>query len=111
MAIILGEVWGLPVKVIPSFSAVCLDFPSILFIVRHNMVLSVLWSMLSTNSLHYLFCDPGAQFAFYLLHVSGPVSLLEVDVGSVPAGDEVSVVCNPIRMGRWSELMVVSVVP
>ena len=23
------------------------------------------------------------------------------------AGDEVAVVCNPIRMGRWSELMVV----
>ena len=33
----------------------------------------------------------------------------EVDVGSVPAGDEVAVVCNPIRMGRWSELMVVCV--
>ena len=26
----------------------------------------------------------GAQFAFYLLPVSGPVRLLEVDVGSVP---------------------------
>ena len=25
------------------------------------------------------------------------------------AGDEVEVVCNPIRMGRWSELMVVCV--
>ena len=25
----------------------------------------------------------GAQFAFYLLPVSGPISLLEVDVGSV----------------------------
>ena len=25
------------------------------------------------------------------------------------AGDEVAVVCNPIRMGRWSELMVVCV--
>ena len=24
-------------------------------------------------------------------------------------GDEVAVVCNPIRMGRWSELMVVCV--
>ena len=63
-------------------------------IVRHNLVLSVLWYMLSTN---------------YLLPVSGSVSLLDVDVGSVPAGDEVSVVCNPIRMGRWSELMVVCV--
>ena len=26
----------------------------------------------------------GAQFAFYLLPVSDPVSLLKVDVGSVP---------------------------
>ena len=26
----------------------------------------------------------GAQLTFYLLPVSGPVSLLEVDVGSVP---------------------------
>ena len=26
-----------------------------------------------------------------------------------PAGDEVAVVCNPIRMDRWSELMVVCV--
>ena len=48
----------------------------------------------------------GAQFAFNLLPVSGPVSLLDVDVGSVPAGDKLAVVCNPIRMGRWFELMV-----
>ena len=27
----------------------------------------------------------GAQLALYLLPVSGPVSILEVDVGSVPA--------------------------
>ena len=27
---------------------------------------------------------PGAQFAFYLLPVSCPISILEVDVGSVP---------------------------
>ena len=53
-AIILGEVWGLPVKVIASFSAVCLDLPSSHLIVRHNLVLSVMWSMLSTNSLHCL---------------------------------------------------------
>ena len=32
----------------------------------------------------------GAQFAFYLLPPSGPISLLEVDVGSVP---ELMVVC------------------
>ena len=24
-------------------------------------------------------------------------------------GDEVAIICNPIRMGRWSELMVVCV--
>ena len=41
-------------KVMPSFSAVCLDLPSIPLIVRHNLVISVLWSMLSTNSLHCL---------------------------------------------------------
>ena len=49
------------------------------------------------------------QFVFYILPVLGPVSLLEVDVGSVPVGYEVAIVCNPIRMGRWSELMVVCV--
>ena len=47
-----------------------------------------------------------AQFAFYLLPVSGPIILLEV---LCQAGDEVAVGCNPIRMGRWSELMVVCV--
>ena len=41
-------------KVMPSFSAVCLDLPSIHLIVRHNLVLSVLWPVLSTNSLHCL---------------------------------------------------------
>ena len=41
----------------------------------------------------------GAQLAFDRLPVSGPFSLLEVDVGSVSAGYEVAVVCNPIWMG------------
>ena len=41
-------------KLMPPFSDVCLDLPSIPLIVRHNLVLSVLWSMLSTNSLHCL---------------------------------------------------------
>ena len=54
LAIRLGEVWDLPVNVMPSFSAVCLDLPSIPLVVLHSLVLSVLWSMLSTNSLHYL---------------------------------------------------------
>ena len=43
------------------------------------------------------------------LPVSGPISLLGVDVGSVSGRSEVAVVCNPIKMGRWSELMIVSV--
>ena len=42
LAIILGEVWGLQVKVMHSFSTVCFGFPSIPLIVRHNLVLSVL---------------------------------------------------------------------
>ena len=50
MAIIFGEVLGLPVKVMPAIS----------------------WKMTE------------AKFALYLLPVSGPVILLEVDVGSVP---------------------------
>ena len=49
------EVCGLPVKVMPSLSSVCLDLPSIPLIVRHNLVLSVLWSMLSTNALPVFF--------------------------------------------------------
>ena len=48
-----------------------------------------------------------AQLVFYLLPVSGPVSLLEVDVVLYRAGDDVVVVCNPIRMGRWSELIII----
>ena len=52
LAICLGEVWGLYMYVIPSFSAVSFDFPSIPLMVRHNLVLSVLWSKLSTNYLH-----------------------------------------------------------
>ena len=47
----------------------------------------------------------GAQLAFHLLPVSGPISLLEVDVDSVPGRS----VCNPIWMGRWFELMFVCV--
>ena len=51
----------------------------------------------------------GGQLAFYLLPGSGPISLIEVDVGSMRARDEVAVVCYPIRMDIWSELMVVCV--
>ena len=54
LTISFGEVWGLHVKVMPSFSAACLDLPSIPLIVRHCLVLSVLWSMLSANSFHCL---------------------------------------------------------
>ena len=45
-------------NVMPSFSAVCLDLPSIPLIVRHTLVLSVLWSMLSTILSTVFFCDP-----------------------------------------------------
>ena len=54
LAISLGEVLGLPAKVMPSLAAVCLDLLVIPLIVRYNLVLSVLWSMLSTNSLQCL---------------------------------------------------------
>ena len=53
VAISLSEVCDLPVMVMPSFSAICLDLPSIPLIALHSLVLSVLWSMLSTNSLHW----------------------------------------------------------
>ena len=60
-------------------------------------------SRLSGNQLE----DGGSSVCVHLLPISGPISLLEVDV--CRAGNEVAVVCNLIRMGRWSELMVVCV--
>ena len=183
LTIILGEVWGLPVKVMPSFSFVCLDLPSIHLIVCHNVVLSVLWSMLSTNFLHclLLWSDVALVISSFIFDSRGkawsclrrssrssimakisartccvyslrlPVVIWweaafnnvaqnnfssfwqsagrwrELSLRSISclypvqsaflrlmqvlcrAGDDVAVVCNPIRMGRWSELKAVCV--
>ena len=42
----------IPLKEIASFSAVRFAMPSIPLIVLHSLVISVLWSMFSTKSLH-----------------------------------------------------------
>ena len=56
----------------------------------------------------------GAQFAFYLLPVMGPISFLVVDVGSVP-GRRLGVGESVFRTAKMSEsaswLPLVSVVP
>ena len=54
---ILCEGWGLPMNVIPPFSSVCLDFPSIPLMVRHNLLLSVMWFMLSSFLIRCRFGD------------------------------------------------------
>ena len=43
----------IPLKEIASFSAVRFALPSIPLIVLHSLVISVLWSMCSTKSLHF----------------------------------------------------------
>ena len=43
----------IPLKVIDSFSAVRFALPSIPLIVLHSLVRSVIWSMFSTQSLHF----------------------------------------------------------
>ena len=58
---------GLHVKVMPSFSSVCLDLPSIPLIVRHSLVLSFLWSMLSTNSLNCLGRQQFSQLSCFVI--------------------------------------------
>ena len=45
----------------------------------------------------------------YILPLSGPVAFLRLMLVLCRTGDEVAVVCNPIRMGRWSKVMVVCV--
>ena len=68
----MGEVWGILTKEIPSLTAVCL------YLLLGFMAIS--WKM------------TGAQLAFYDFPISGPVSILEVDVGSVSDGIWVSLV-------------------
>ena len=53
----------IPLKEIASFSAVRFALPSIPLIVLHSLVISVLWSMFSTKSLH--FCRLCSQMRFW----------------------------------------------
>ena len=54
----------IPLKEIASFSAVRFALPSILLIVLHSLVISVLWSMFSTKYLH--FCRLCSQMRFWM---------------------------------------------
>ena len=54
----------IPLKEIASFSAVRFALPSIPLIVLHSLVISVLWSMFSTKSLH--FCRLSSQMRFWM---------------------------------------------
>ena len=53
VAICLDDENDIPLKVITSFSASRFALPSILLLVLHSLVTSVLWSKVSTNSLHF----------------------------------------------------------
>ena len=54
----------IPLKEIASFSVVRFALPSIPLIVLHSLVISVLWSMFSTKSLH--FCRLCSQMRFWM---------------------------------------------
>ena len=54
----------IPLKEIASFSAVRFALSSIPLIVLHSLVISVLWSMFSTKSLH--FCRLWSQMRFWM---------------------------------------------
>ena len=54
----------IPLKEIASFSTVRFALPSIPLIVLHSLVISVLWSMFSTKSLH--FCRLCSQIHFWM---------------------------------------------
>ena len=51
----------------------------------------------------------GAQLAFYILPYTVQSAFLRLMKVMCRVGDELAVVCNPISMDRWSELMVVCV--
>ena len=51
LAIILGEVWGIPAKVMPILSSICLDLPTNPLIVHQNLVLSVMWLLFAFRDL------------------------------------------------------------
>ena len=97
----------IPLKEIASFSAVRFALPSIPLIVLHSLVISVLWSMFSTKSLH--FCGLCSQMRFWMslfsLGSSGEVrSLLRrssrlVITSSISAGTGSSwSLCRPVWM-------------
>ena len=100
----------IPLKEIASFSAVRFALPSIPLIVLHSLVMSVLWSMFSTKSLH--FCRLCSQMRFWMslfsLGSSGEVrSLLWrssrlVITYSISAGTGSSwSLCRPV--GMWCD--------
>ena len=98
----------IPLTEIASFSAVRFALPSIPLIVLHSLVISALWSMFSTKSLH--FCRLCSQMRFWMslfsLGCSGEVrSLLRrssrlVITSSISAGTGSSwSLCRPV--GMW----------
>ena len=100
----------IPLKEIASFSAVRFALPSIPLIVLHSLVISVLWSMFSTKSLH--FCRLCSQMRFWMslfsLGSSGEMrSLLRrssrlVNTSSISAGTFSSwSMCRPV--GMWCD--------
>ena len=97
----------IPLKEINSFSAVRFALPSIPLTVLHSLVISVLWSMFSTKSLH--FCRLCSQMRFWMslfsLGSSGEVrSLLRrssrlVITSSISAGTCSSwSLCRPVAI-------------
>ena len=87
----------IPLMVKTSFSAVRFALPSIPSIVLHSLVISVLWSMFSTKSLH--FCRLCSQMRFWMsLFSLGAISFAEV----VSSGHHVLYLC-------WYRLLVESV--
>ena len=100
----------IPLKEIASFSAVLFALPSILLIVLHSLVISVLWSMFSTKSLH--FCRLCSQMRFWMSSFSHGSSdeawsLLQRSSGlvitsSISAGTGSSwSLCRPV--GMWCD--------
>ena len=107
----------IPLKEIASFSAVRFALPSISLIVLHSLVISVLWSMFSTKSLH--FCRLCSQMRFWMslfsLGSSGEVrSLLRrssrlVITSSISAGTGSSwSLCRPV--GMWCDAVLSRIV-
>ena len=100
----------IPLKEIASFSAVRFALPSIPLKVLHSLVISVLWSMFSTKSLHFSRLCSQMRFwmSLFSLGSSGEVrSLLRksyrlVITSSISAGTGSSwSLCRPV--GMWCD--------